>query len=311
MKTAIPRVLVIGSAYVEVTLGVPRLPAGGETISEATLSVACGGRGLNQAVAARRLGAEVRFVGSAGIDRHGDQIADMLHAEGIPTEGLIHTEDAPTGIAVTLVDPEGLKQAARSSGANMRLVPESARRHDSLMSWAKVLLCQIEIPIPTVQWAIATGREHGVLTILDPTPAQRLPNALLSLVDCITPNAAEAETLTGVCVDGPGTASVAAQHLVARGAKRVIVTLGEQGALFCDGTSALHFPAFPVQGVDRMGAGDAFNGGLAAGLAAGGTWEQALPLANAAAALTCTRRGCLNSFPLRAEVEAFLRSLKR
>ena len=103
------------------------------------------------------------------------------------------------------------------------------------MSWAKVLLCQIEIPIPTVQWAIATGREHGVLTILDPTPAQRLPDALLALVDCITPNAAEAETLTGVCVDGPGTASVAAQHLVARGVKRVIVTLGEQGSLFCDG----------------------------------------------------------------------------
>jgi len=266
---------------------------------------------VNQAVAARRLGAEVRFVGSAGIDRHGDQIADMLHAEGIPTEGLIHTEDAPTGLAVTMVDSAGLKQTAISSGANTRLVPGLARRHDSLMSWARVLLCQIEIPIPTVQWAIATGREHGVLTILDPTPAQWLPDALLSLVDCITPNADEAETLTGVAVDGPGAATVAAQHLLARGVKRVIVTLGEQGALFCDGKSALHFPAFPVQAVDRTGAGNAFNGGLAVGLAAGGTWEQALPLANAAAALTCTKRGGLASSPRRAEVEAFLRSLKR
>jgi len=311
MKTVTPRVLVIGSAYADFSLGVPRLPTKGETISGATLSLACGGRGVNQAVAARRLGAEVRFVGSVGIDRQGDQIADMLHAEGIPTESLIHTEDAPTGVAVTMVEPEGLKQVAISSGANMRLVPELARRHDSLMSWAKVLLCQIEIPIPTVQWAIATGREHGVLTILNPTPAPRFPNALLSLVDCITPNAVEAETLTGVAVDGPGTATVAAQHLLARGVKRVIVTLGEQGSLFCDGKSALHFPAFPVQAVDTTGAGDAFNGGLAVGLAAGGTWEQALPLANAAGALACTKLGCQRAFPLRAEVEAFLRSLKR
>jgi ribokinase len=266
---------------------------------------------VNQAVAARRLGAEVRFVGSAGTDRHGDQIADLLQAERIPTEGLFHAEDVPTGIVVTMVDPEGVKQAAGSSGANMRLDPASVRRHESLMSWAKVLLCQLEIPIPTVQWVIATGREHGALTILDPAPAQQLPDALLSMVDCLTPNALEAEALTGITVDGPATASVAAQHLLARGVTTVVITLGEQGSLFFDGKIALHFPAFPVRAMDRAGAGDAFNGGLAAGLAADGTWEQVLPLANAAAALTCTKQGGYASLPVRTEVEAFLRSLKR
>lgn len=306
-----PRVLVIGSANMDFTVAVPRLPAEGETVAGGTFYVSHGGKGANQAVAARRLGAEVRFVGCVGQDSQGDQVAEQLQAEGIPTDGLIHVEDAPTGVALIIVDTAGRNQIAVASGANLLLLPDLTRRHVSLVAWAQVLLCQLEIPVPTVQWALATGREHGVLTILNPAPAQQLPDALLSLVDCLTPNAVEAEALTGIVVEGPETAARAAQHLLARGVKRVIVTLGTDGVLFCDGDSALHFPAFPVEAVDTTGAGDAFNGGLAVGLAAGGTWEQALPLANAAAALTCTKRGAQTSFPRRAEVEAFMRGLKR
>jgi ribokinase len=210
-----------------------------------------------------------------------------------------------------VVDAGGRNQIAVASGANLSLLPEVARTHASLMPWAKVLLLQLEIPLSTVQWALATAREHGVLTILNPAPAQPLPDALLSRVDCLTPNAVEAEILTGTPVEGPETATRAAQQLLARGTQRVIVTLGAQGVLFYDGTSALHFPGFPVEAVDTTGAGDAFNGALAVGLAAGGTWEEALPLANAAAALTCRRRGAQTSFPSRTEVEAFLRALKR
>jgi ribokinase len=234
-----------------------------------------------------------------------------LRAEGIPTDGLIYVEDAASGVALIMVDGEGRNQIAVASGANLQLLPDLARQYVSLVPWAQVLLCQLEIPVPTVQWALATGRERGILTILNPAPARQLPDTLLTLVDCLTPNAVEAETLTGVVVKGPETAARAAQHLLARGVRRVIVTLGTQGVLFCDGTSALHFPAFPVEAVDTTGAGDAFNGALAVGLAAGGTWEEALPLANAAAALTCTMRGAQTSFPRRAEVEAFMRTLKR
>lgn len=133
----------------------------------------------------------------------------------------------------------------------------------------------------------------------------------MSLVDCLTPNAGEAQVLSGVTVSGPETATEAAQRLLARGARRAIVTLGEQGVLFCDGTAGIHFPAFPVQAVDTTGAGDAFNGALAVGLAAGGKWEEAIPPANAAAALACTKVGAQSSLPHRAEVDAFLRARRR
>lgn len=306
-----PRVTVIGSANVDFTVAVPRLPQEGETVLGGTLHVSFGGKGANQAVASRRLGADVRFVGCLGRDAHGDQIAEQLTAVGIPADGVIRVDEAATGVALIVVDAEGRNQIAVAPGANLHLVPELARRHARLVTWAEVLLCQLEIPIPTVQWALATAREHGALTILNPAPAQSLPEALLSLVDCLTPNAGEAEVLSGVRVEGPESATEAAQRLLARGVKRVIVTLGTQGALFCDGTSALHFSAFPVEVVDTTGAGDAFNGALAVGLAAHGTWEEAIPLANAAAALACTKRGAQASFPDRSAVETFLRALKR
>ncbi len=306
-----PRVLVIGSANMDFTVAVPILPTEGETITGGTLHVSPGGKGANQAVAARRLRAEIRFVGCVGQDPQGDQVAAQLAAEGIPGDSLIRTEEAATGVALIMVDAEGRNQIAVASGANLHLLPEQARPHAPLLtSWSQILLCQLEIPVATVEWALAIAREHAILTILNPAPAQPLPDALLSLVDCLTPNAGEAQILSGIPVDGPDTAAEAARRLLARGVKRVIVTLGHQGALFCDGASALHFPAFPVKSVDTTGAGDAFNGALAAGLAAGGTWEEALPLANAAGALACTKRGAQISFPNRAEVEAFLQELR-
>ena len=305
-----PRVLVIGSANMDFTVAVPRLPAEGETVTGGSFYVSHGGKGANQAVAAQRVGGDVRFVGCVGEDAQGDQVAQQLAAEGIPNANLIRT-GAATGVALIMVDAGGRNKIAVASGANFQLLPDLARIHASLMTWAKVLLLQLEIPIPTVQWALATAREHGVLSILNPAPAQPLSDTLLSLVDCLTPNATEAHTLTGVPVDGPEAAAQAAQHLLTRGVRRVIVTLGSQGVLTCDRKSALHFPAFPVEAVDTTGAGDAFNGALAVGLAAGGNWEEALPLANAAAALTCTRRGAQTSFPRRADVEAFIRQLKR
>ena len=306
-----PRVTVIGSANVDFTVAVPRLPRPGETVLGGTLHVSHGGKGANQAVAARRLGGDVRFVGCLGRDPHGDRIAESLIGEGIPADGLIRVDDAATGVALIIVDGEGRNQIAVAPGANLRLVPDLASEHARLVAWAKVLLCQLEIPIPTVQWALARAREHDVLTILNPAPAQPLPETLLSLVDCLTPNANEAEILSGVGVDGPASAAEAAQRLLAQGVRRVIITLGTQGALLCDGTSAVHFPAFPVQAVDTTGAGDAFNGALAVGLAAEGTWEEAIPLASAAAALACTKRGAQSSLPDRSAVEAFFRALKR
>ncbi len=306
-----PRVLVVGSANMDFTVAVDRLPAAGETVTGGQFYVSHGGKGANQAVAARRLRGDVRFIGCVGRDPQGDQIAEQLAAEGISADGLIQSKDAATGVALIVVDGAGRNQIAVASGANLRLLPDLVRQHEVDLMWARVVLCQLEIPLATVRWTLAAAREHGALTILNPAPAQELPDDLLPLVDCLTPNAGEAEVLSGLPVRGPENATQAAQRLLARGVKRVIVTLGEQGVLSCDGESAFHFPAFPVDAVDTTGAGDAFNGALAVGLAAGGTWEEALPLANAAAALTCTRQGAQTSFPTRSQVEAFLRGLRR
>lgn len=305
------RVLVVGSANMDFTVAVPALPREGETVTGGSFYAGHGGKGANQAVAARRLGAQVRFLGCVGADGQGEQIARQLEAEGIPTDGLIRAADAATGVALIAVDAAGRNQIAVASGANLKLLPAAAAAHEPLFFTAGVLLCQLEIPLESVQWALATARRHGLATILNPAPAQPLPDSLLALVDCLTPNAAEAEALTGLPIDGPAAAAAAAQRLLARGVGRVVVTLGGEGALVCDGRTAVHHPAFPVEAVDTTGAGDAFNGALAVGLAAGGRWDEILSLANAAAALACTRRGAQASFPSRREVESFLAGLRR
>jgi ribokinase len=302
---------VIGSANRDFTMLVPRLPRAGETVIGGTLLVDRGGKGANQAMAARRLGADVRLVGCVGEDDAGDDLRAALAVEGIEVEGLVTVPDTPTGTALILVDPQGRNQIAVASGANHRLTSDMVRRQEATIAWAQVLLCQLETPLPAVRCALELAHDHGVTTVLNPAPAQPLDDDVLALVDYLTPNEVEAGMLSGIEVRDPGSAREAADRLVARGARRVVVTLGQDGALVCDGGQALHFPAFPVQAIDTTAAGDAFNGALAVGLAADGTIEQAIPLASAAAALTCTKRGAQGSLPGRADVERFLQSLRR
>jgi ribokinase len=300
---------VIGSANVDYTVGLPRLPNPGETVSGGTLLVNLGGKGANQAVAARRLGGDIRMIGCVGDDADGRRIRESLAAAGIDVAGLCTSTEAATGTAIIMVDAQGRNQIAVAPGANHRLTVEMVALHGGSIAWAEVVACQLETSLPVVRWALGEARRRGVTTVLNPAPVQPLDPAMLALVDYLTPNEHEAARLTGLPVDSLESAGAAAAQLLASGAGHVCVTLGEQGVLACDGDSVVHFPAFPVVAVDTTAAGDAFNGALAVGLAAGGTLEQAIPLANAAAALACTKRGAQDSLPQRAEVEAFLRSL--
>jgi ribokinase len=306
----VPRICVVGSANVDFTVALPRLPRVGETVSAGSLLVNRGGKGANQAVAARRLGADVRMIGCVGDDDSGGEIRRALLEQGIGADGLVTTPEAATGTALIFVDPQGRNQIGVAPGANHRLTVEMARRGEDAIAWAEVVLCQLEVPVPVVRWALETARQHGAITVLNPAPVQELSDELLSLVDYLTPNEGEATALTGTDVTDLDTVRRAAARLVERGAGAVVVTLGEQGALVCDGGSAVHFEAFPVEAVDTTGAGDAFNGALAVGLAAGGSLEQVIPLASAAGALTCTRRGAQAALPTRADVERFLHSLR-
>jgi len=306
----VPRVCVIGSANLDFTVALPRLPRVGETVSSGTLLVNHGGKGANQAVAARRLGAEVRMVGCLGDDASGAEIRRGLAGRGIGVDGLVATGEAATGTALIFVDREGRNQIGVAPGANHRLTVEMARASQEAIAWAEVVLCQLEVPVPVVRWALEAARHRGAITVLNPAPVQELSDEMLGLVGYLTPNAGEAAALTGIEVNDLESGRRAAARLRERGAGTVIVTLGEQGALVCDGSSVVHFEAFPITPVDTTGAGDAFNGALAVGLAAGGSLEQVIPLASAAAALTCTRRGAQDALPTRTDVERFLQSLK-
>ena len=299
------RVLVVGSANVDFTVAAPRLPAPGETVTDGTLLVNHGGKGANQAVAARRLGAEVRLVACVGRDASGAAVRAALAREGIGVDGLVETDAAATGTALIVVDGAGRNQITVAPGANRALTGDHVRARTEDFAWADVVACQLEIPRASVAIALALAREHGCRTILNPAPVPADPLDVLPLVDYLTPNAGEAERLSGVPVRAPADALPAARVLRDAGARTVIVTLGEDGAVAC-ADETLTVPAFSVTAIDTTAAGDAFNAGLAVALAEGRELAEALRFASATAALACTRRGAQDSLPERGEVERLL-----
>jgi ribokinase len=304
----VPRVLVVGSANVDFTVQASRLPRPGETVSGGTLLVNYGGKGANQAVAARRLGAEVRLIACVGDDDSGQAIRESLATEGIGVAGVITSQGAATGTALIVVDGEGRNQIAVAPGANRTLGVEhvSARAED--FNWAEVVVCQLETPLATVAWALAAARQRRTITVLNPAPPTDAPLPFLALVDYLTPNDGEAERLSGALVRDRAGAAHAAERLRGRGPGVVVVTLGEDGALAQGADGQCHVPAFKVTAVDTTAAGDAFNGALAVALAEGRELRAALRFANATAALACTRRGAQPSLPARSEVEHLLGS---
>jgi ribokinase len=309
------RVLVVGSANVDFTVAAPRLPGVGETVSGGTLLVNHGGKGANQAVAARRLGAEVRFVGCVGDDGSGREIRAALAAEGIGVAGVAVTGEAATGTALIVVDGEGRNQIAVAPGANWRLSLEQIRSRADDFAWAEVVVCQLETPLDSVAWALEEARRRRIVTVLNPAPVREGLGDVWRFVDYLTPNEGEAERLTGIAVRDLRSAAAAGHALRRRGVGTVIVTLGAAGALACTGEGdeerVLRAPAYAVTVVDTTAAGDAFNGALAVALGGTSRLEDALRFANAAAALACTRRGAQPSLPTRAEVGGLLRASER
>jgi len=300
------RVLVVGSANVDFTVAAPRLPGLGETVTGGTLLVNHGGKGANQAVAARRLGAEVRFIACVGDDGSGRDIRAALEAEGIGIAGVGVTGDAATGTALIVVDRQGRNQIAVAPGANWRLSLEHVRSRADDFAWAQVVVCQLETPLETLAWALEEARRRGVATVLNPAPVRDGLPDIWRFVDYLTPNEGEAERLSGIAVRDPRSAAAAGQALRGRGVGTVIVTLGAQGSLACTAQGEVASPAHPVSAVDTTAAGDAFNGALGVALGGGRPLEDALRFANAAAALACTRRGAQPSLPTRAEVDRLL-----
>ena len=301
-------VIVIGSANRDLTVRLERLPRIGETVSEGEFYTSFGGKGANQAVAARKAGAEVTFIAKVGRDENGDAMVRHLEESGLSTERIVRDEKAASGVALIMVDKDGRNMIAVAPGSNRNLTEEEIVNNTDAIARARVLLIQLEVPLDAVQRALAIAREQNVTTILNPAPVRQLPEDLLSLVNILTPNEVEAGMLTGATVADARDALAAAHRLLDAGVKHVIVTLGEKGSLWVTLGLEHFFPPRRVTPVDSTAAGDAFNGALACALAEGRKMDDAIRFANAAGALTVTRKGAQSALPARGEIEQLIRS---
>jgi len=304
------RVVIVGSVNVDLVVIASRLPGPGETVTGGDVARYHGGKGGNQAVAAARLGARVAFVGAVGEDDFGAAARAALAAEGIDVSHLA-TVARPTGVALIVVDARAENLIAVAPGANAS--PTAASVAAALEALAvgpgDVVLASCEIPPEAVRAALARARAVGATSVLNPAPADGLDPATIALADVLTPNQAELALLAAAPDAGAGDVEVLARRLLTRGVGRrsVVVTLGAAGALAVPGDGpATAIPAPHVVSVDTTGAGDAFNGALAAGLAAGLPLGAAVRRAVTAAGLSTTRAGARGGLPTASELAAFL-----
>lgn len=295
-------IVVVGSSNTDMILKVSRIPRPGETILGGEFLTAAGGKGANQAVAAACAGGSVALVARVGRDMFGERAVAGLVEKGICVEHVTE-DDAPSGVALIFVAEDGENSIGVGGGANAQLSPRDVQRAKGKFASAGVVVLQLETPLETVQAAAELGRTSGAIVILNPAPAQHLPDELLRNVSIITPNETEAELLTAIAVTDDASCRRAADTLLARGVGTVIITLGARGAYLATTDSQQLIPGFRVTPVDTTAAGDTFNGALAVAIAEGLPIEDAIRFANAAAAVSVTRFGAQPSAPIRREIE--------
>jgi ribokinase len=302
-----PKVCVVGAANLDLISYVPRLPRMGETLHGTRFHMGYGGKGANQAVMAAKLGGDVSMVTKLGQDIFGENTLKNFQSWGIDTRHVLFTDQAFSGVAPIAVDPDGHNAIIIVTGANDLLTPEEIEAARPVIAAARILVCQLEIPVETTLAALRVARQEGVTTIFNPAPARpRLPDELYRLSHIFCPNESETELLTGLPVNSQEETEAAARALLQRGAGMVILTLGERGSLLVTATDSVHVPAMPVKALDTTGAGDAFMGSLAYFLAAGKPLAEAMRRANYIAAISVQSSGTQTSFPVAADLPSDL-----
>jgi ribokinase len=294
------RVFVVGSINQDFVLRVDRRPEPGETVTEAELSLHPGGKGANQAVAVARLGTDVAMFGRVGKDGFGEKLVRNLHENGVETNQVEATSEAPTGSAFVTVTPDGENAIIVSPGANRRFGSKEIDAASEALRQTRLLIAQLEVSIEAVETAVRIVAGSGGRFLLNLAPPREVPEALLRLSNPLVVNEHEAAFLLG---DDKQEPEEAAEKLLELGPPSAVVTIGAEGAILAAGGSVHHFPAPEVEAIDTTGAGDAFVGALAAKLAEGVSLEAAVPYAVLAGTVAVTHEGAQSSLPTPEEVD--------
>lgn len=299
-----PRIAVVGSANIDLITFADAFPRAGETLFGRNFDLGFGGKGANQAIAARLCGAQVLMLAKVGNDLFGEATVKNFSSFGIDTTHVQIVDGAPTGVAPIFVEPNGENRIIVVKGANDRVTAADVDAAASDLRRVDTIILQFEIPLDAIYHTIRFARAHAIRCIVNPAPAVPADLNELTDADYFIPNETEAELITGRPVHTIEDAAACAAALLEKGFRRVIITLGERGSLVADSTGHVHVPAFPVKAVDTTGAGDAFIGSLAVFLAEGMQERDAVARANLYAASSTTRVGAQKSFPKRADFEA-------
>jgi ribokinase len=299
------KIVVVGSSNTDMILKLERIPKPGETILGGEFVTAAGGKGANQAVAAAKAGAAVTFIARVGQDMFGEQAVAGFIESGINVDH-VQRDKTASGVALIFVAKDGENSIGVGSGANARLMPADVKKAKAVFASANAVVMQLETPLETVQAAAELADAKKATVILNPAPAQKLPDSLLKKISILTPNETEAEILTGIKVTDESSCAKAADALLRKGVKTVIITLGSRGSYVATAKSKQLVPGFKVKPVDTTAAGDTFNGALAVALAEGRSMYDAVRFANAAGAISVTRMGAQPSAPKRTEIEKLL-----
>ncbi len=297
-----PQVMLVGSANMDLVVRTPRFPSPGETLIGLGFQTFAGGKGANQAAAIGKLGGKCSLLAKVGKDSFGQALIASLIQAGVNTENVIEDPHEATGVAIITVDQSGQNTIVVAPGTNALLTPEEVQV-GFLDATFDVVLAQLEIPLEAV--LAASQFSDARKFILNPAPARDLPNELLQRVDYLTPNETETQILTGIYPSDPTSCREAAQVLLRKGVKNVLITLGAKGSYLCNIEGEKHFPSIKVQPVDTTAAGDAFNGAFAWFLASGKPVFDAIRLANITGALCTTKMGAQASMPSLSEVQAW------
>jgi ribokinase len=297
---------VVGSANIDMTATVQDFPKPGETLVGGDFNTFFGGKGANQAVAASRLGGDVSFIGKVGNDSFGDEIIENFQEEKINISALSKNSNETTGVALIFVDKSGENEIVIIPGANQSVTKEYVGRNESIVSEADVAVAQLEVPMDAVTTAASISKRSRTKFILDPAPAQEIPDDLLDNLFLITPNQSETESLTGITPDSRGSAKKAAQTLHDRGVINVIITLGNQGAFLSSDAETFVSRSPEVQAKDTTGAGDVFNGALSVALCRNYGWKRAIGFACEAASQSVLKDGAQESIPHMSDVDTLI-----